>query len=104
MHNADMNENKKKVVREILTVSAQAYIKDAMENSGLQYMVEFQAYRAKLTVKLSARNKLTFYVNYKKMTQDLPKALDNMEILRHTLEQYGSGVTVKLNNGCERWK
>ena len=69
-----------------------------------QYMVEFQAYRAKLTVKLSARNKLTFYVNYKKMTQDLPKALDNMEILRHTLEQYGSGVTVKLNNGCERWK
>ena len=30
MHNADMNENKKKVVREILTVSAQAYINDAM--------------------------------------------------------------------------
>ena len=33
MHNADMNENKKKVVREILTVSAQAYINDAMENN-----------------------------------------------------------------------
>lgn len=94
---------KRKMVTEINAISGEALVKAAMAEAGLSYIYTAQMYRAKIEVKISARNALTFYLSYKKIGEELPKAISAAKSMSEIMETLGSGAFVRKIYSCEPW-
>lgn len=69
----------------ISAISAEALVSTAMKGAGLQYQFIAQQYRAKVAVKLNERNKVVFFLSYKKIHEQLPDVIDSAKQLRGRL-------------------
>ena len=90
-----MKYRSRKMVSEINAASAEALISAAMKEAGLKYAFFPQAYRAKVHVKLSQKNKVVIYLNYKKIREELPKAIESLKVLVSTLDSMGTGTSIQ---------
>jgi len=93
----------RRMVTEIKQLSAQAKIKEAMEGTGLKYIVIPQTYRAKVAVKIGDRNKVIFYVTYKNMDEDIQRNISATQSLITLLTTMGKGVSIQKLMPYENW-
>ena len=93
----------RKMVTEIKQLSARAKIKEAMEGTGLKYIVIPQTYRAKVAVKIGDRNKVIFYVTYKNMDEDIQRNISATQSLNTLLTTMGKGVSIQKLMPYENW-
>lgn len=92
-----MKYRSRKMVSEINAASAEALISAAMKEAGLKYAFFPQTYRAKVHVKLSQKNKVVLYLNYKKIRDELPKAIEALKVIIEAMENLGSGSSIQKN-------
>ena len=92
-----MKYRSRKMVSEINAASAEALISASMKEAGLKYAFFPQAYRAKVHVKLSQKNKVVLYLNYKKIRDELPKAIEALKVIVEAMERLGSGSSIQKN-------
>lgn len=92
-----MKYRSRKMVSEINAASAEALIAAAMKEAGLKYAFFPQTYRAKVNVKISQRNKVVLYLNYKKIRDELPKAIEALKVIVEAMERLGSGSSIQKN-------
>lgn len=94
---------KRKMVTEINAISGEALVKAAMTEAGLTYSYTGQMYRAKIEVKLSSKNALTFYISYKKIGEELPKAVSAAKTIIEALDTFGQGTSIRKIYSMELW-
>lgn len=94
---------KRKMVTEINAISGEALVNAAMTEAGLTYSYTAQMYRAKIEVRLSDKNALTFYLGYKKIGEELPKAISAAKSMIEILETFGPGTSIRKTYGLENW-
>ena len=94
---------KRKMVTEINAVSGEALVNAAMSEVGLTYRYTAQMYRAKIEVKLSDKNALTFYISYKKIGEELPKAVSAAKSLIEILNSFGPNTSIRKTYGFGDW-
>ena len=58
-------------------VTAKVIISNKMKAAGLEFIFTAQQYRAKLEVKISPKSKLTFFVSYKKVFDELDNLIES---------------------------
>ena len=92
-----MKYRSRKMVSEINAASAEALISAAMKEAGLKYAFFPQTYRAKVHVKINQRNKVVLYLNYKKIRDELPKAIEAIKVIIEAMEKLGSGSSIQKN-------
>ena len=85
----------RKMVTEINALTAEALIDAAMKEAGLKHLFEPQTYRAKVRVKITDKSKIIIYLNYKKIHEQLPKAIESLKVLVSTLESMNYGTTIQ---------
>ena len=90
-----MKYRSRRMVAEINALSAEALIDAAMKEAGLKHLFEAQTYRAKVRVKITDKNKIIIYLNYKKIHEQLPKAIESLKVLVSTLESMNYGTTIQ---------
>ena len=90
-----MKYRSRKMVSEINAASAEALISASMKEAGLKYAFFPQTYRAKVHVKLSQKNKVVIYLNYKKIREELPKAIEALKVIVEGMERLGSGSSIQ---------
>ncbi len=83
------------MVAEINALSAEALIDAAMKEAWLKHLFEAQTYRAKVRVKITDKSKIIIYLNYKKIHEQLPKAIESLKVLVSTLESMNYGTTIQ---------
>ena len=94
---------KRKMVTEINAISGEVLVDAAMAEAGLRYNYTAQMYRAKIEVRISAKNVLTFYLSYKNIGEELPKAISATKSLIETLNTLGSGTVIRKFYSSEYW-
>lgn len=92
-----------RMVREINQVTADALIRKAMNEAGLRYLFIPQAYRAKIAVKLNDKSKVIFYISYKKLNDELPKAIENIKSIIDHMNLLGNGASIQKIMRFEVW-
>lgn len=90
-----MKYKSRKMVTEINAVSSEALISAAMKEAGLKYDFTAQTYRAKVSVKINEKHKIIIYLNYKKINDELPKAIESLKTLVATLQTMGNGISIQ---------
>jgi hypothetical protein len=60
-------------------------------------------YRAKIEVKLNDKNALTFYISYKKIGEELPKAVSAAKSLIEILNSFGPNTSIRKTYGFGDW-
>ena len=85
-------------------ISAQALISSAMKEAGLEYQIEAQQYRAKVSVKLNDKSKVTFYISYKKMQEMLATVVNSAKNLKEAVSDLGKGTTLGKVYSWESWE
>ena len=94
---------KRKMVTEINAVSGEALVDAAMTEADLTYRYTAQMYRAKIEVKLNDKNALTFYISYKKIGEELPKAVSAAKSLIEILNSFGPNTSIRKTYGFGDW-
>lgn len=93
----------RKMTKEIRAAAAKGAITSAMEEAGLTYQVEYQTYRAKVSVLVSEKSKITFYINYKKMTEEIPQAISAAGEIIRQVSLLGKGASLSKAFRYESW-
>ena len=101
--NAIHRYRKRKMVTELNAISGEALVNPGMTEAGLTYSYTAQMYRAKIEVRLSDKNALTFYLGYKKIGEELPKAISAAKSMIEILETFGPGTSIRKTYGLENW-
>ena len=92
----------RKMTREIKITSARVLIREAMQEAGLKYHFEGQAYRAKVTVQLNKTRAIIVYILYSKINEILPKTVEALKIIKQNIEFLGENTTfVKVYSNFE---
>lgn len=84
----------KKMMKEIKAASAKALVKEAMEQAGLDYKFEGQAYRAKISVLLAPGRALTVYIAYSKINEQLAGVVESLKVIVGELEKLGKNFSI----------
>jgi hypothetical protein len=90
-----MKYKSRRMVAEINAVSAEALVAGAMKDAGLKFLFIPQMYRAKVCVKINEKSKVVIYLNYKKINEELPKAVEALKILVSTIDSLGPGTSIQ---------
>ena len=93
----------KKMVTEIRQLAAKAQIEEAMNGTGLTYLILPQTYRAKVAVKLGQKNKVVFYVSYKRTAEDLERCIGSAKALVELIDSLGTGASIQKLMPYENW-
>lgn len=93
----------KKMVTEIRQLAAKAQIEEAMNGTGLTYFILPQTYRAKVAVKLGQKNKVVFYVSYKRTAEDLERCIGSAKALVELIDSLGTGASIQKLMPYENW-
>ena len=93
----------KKMVTEIRQLAAKAQIEEAMNSTGLTYLILPQTYRAKVAVKLGKKNKVIFYVSYKRTAEDLERCIGSAKALVELVDSLGTGASIQKLMPYENW-
>jgi tRNA U34 5-methylaminomethyl-2-thiouridine-forming methyltransferase MnmC len=93
----------KKMVTEIRQLAAKAQIEEAMNGTGLTYLILPQTYRAKVAVKLGQKNKVIFYVSYKRTAEDLERCVGSAKALVELVDSLGTGASIQKLMPYENW-
>ena len=93
----------KKMVTEIRQLAAKAQIEEAMNGTGLTYLILPQTYRAKVAVKLGQKNKVIFYVSYKRTAEDLERCIESAKALVELIDSLGTGASIQKLMPYENW-
>ena len=93
----------KKMVTEIRQLAAKAQIEEAMNGTGLTYLILPQTYRAKVAVKLGQKNKVVFYVSYKRTAEDLERCIGSAKALVELIDSLGKGAPIQKLMPYENW-
>lgn len=93
----------KKMVTEIRQLAAKAQIEEAMNGTGLTYLILPQTYRAKVAVKLGQKNKVVFYVSYKRTAEDLERCIGSAKALVELVDSLGTGASIQKLMPYENW-
>jgi tRNA U34 5-methylaminomethyl-2-thiouridine-forming methyltransferase MnmC len=93
----------KKMVTEIRQLAAKAQIEEAMNGTGLTYLILPQTYRAKVAVKLGQKNKVVFYVSYKRTAEDLERCIGSAKALVELIDSLGTGSSIQKLMPYENW-
>lgn len=93
----------KKMVTEIRQLAAKAQIEEAMNRTGLTYLILPQTYRAKVAVKLGQKNKVVFYVSYKRTAEDLERCIGSAKALVELVDSLGTGASIQKLMPYENW-
>ena len=99
-----MKYKSRRMVTEINAVSAEALISAAMKEAGLKYEFFPQTYRAKVHVKISERNKVVIYLNYKKIGELLPKTMEALKAIESAMEQLGTSSSIQRTAWYDNFK
>jgi hypothetical protein len=79
----------------INAVTAKALISIAMKDAGLEYIYTAQQFRAKIEVKISSKSKLTFFVGYKKLQDELSSLVESAKAIKENMVKLGGNATIK---------
>lgn len=91
-----IKENKAKEMQmNINAVTAKALISIEMKKAGLEYIFTAQQFRAKIEVKISSKSKLTFFVSYKKLQDELSSLVESARIIKENMTKLGGNATIK---------
>lgn len=93
----------KLMVTEIRQLAAKAQIEEAMKDAGLTYIIIPQMYRAKVAVKLGQRNKVVFYISYKRTSEDLERCIPAAKSLSDLVNVLGTGTSIQKLMAYENW-
>lgn len=93
----------RKMTKEIRSAAAKGAITTAMEEAGLTYQVEYQTYRAKVAVLVNEKSKVIFYINYKKMTEEIPLAISAAKEVIRQVNLLGKGASLSKAFNYETW-
>ena len=93
----------KKMVTEIRQLADKAQIEEAMNGTGLTYLILPQTYRAKVAVKLGQKNKVVFYVSYKRTAEDLERCIGSAKALVELIDSLGTGASIQKLMPYENW-
>ena len=93
----------KEMVTEIRQLAAKAQIEEAMNGTGLTYLILPQTYRAKVAVKLGQKNKVVFYVSYKRTAEDLERCIGSAKALVELIDSLGTGASIQKLMPYENW-
>ena len=85
---------KRKMTKDIKATAAQAVIKEAMEEAGLKFNFQGQAYRAKLFCPICKNRSLIFYITYSKLYEQLPEVIKSLKLIKEGMKGLGENVTV----------
>lgn len=85
----------KEMQMNINAVTAKALISIEMKKAGLEYIFTAQQFRAKLEVKISPKSKLTFFVSYKKLQDELSSLVESARIIKENMTKLGGNATIK---------
>lgn len=91
------------MVKEIRQVAAKAQIEEAMDGTGLKYLIIPQTYRAKVAVRLGQRNKVIFYISYKRTAEDLERCISSVQALVKLIDSLGTGASIQKMMPYENW-
>lgn len=92
-----------RIAVEINQLTAKVRISESMDEAGLKYIIIPQTHRAKVAVKISSNNKLIFYLNYKKMNEELPRVVEAAKSMIILMESFGSSASVQKMMPYENW-
>ena len=91
-----IKENKAKEMQmNINAVTAKALISIEMKKAGLEYIFTAQQFRAKIEVKISSKSKLTFFVGYKKLQDELSSLVESAKVIKENMVKLGGNATIK---------
>ena len=79
----------------INAVTAKALISIAMKDAGMEYIYTAQQFRAKIEVKISSKSKLTFFVGYKKLQDELSSLVESAKVIKENMVKLGGNATIK---------
>ena len=85
----------KQMQMNINAVTAKVLISNKMKAAGLEFIFTAQQYRAKVEVKISAKSKLTFFVSYKKLQEELSSLIESAKSIKENMEKLGGNATIK---------
>ena len=85
----------KQMQMNINAVTAKAIISNKMKAAGLEFIFTAQQYRAKLEVKISAKSKLTFFVSYKKVFDELDNLIVSAKSIKENMDKLGGNASIK---------
>lgn len=94
---------KRKLIKDINAMSAQAVISEAMGKAGLKFHLTAQAYRAKIEVKVSEKCKALFYIKYKLINEEIGHVVATATSLRALIASMGEGGSIYEIRKWERW-
>ena len=66
-----------------------------MKAAGLEFIFTAQQFRAKVEVKISPKSKLTFFVSYKKLQEELSSLIESAKSIKENMEKLGGNATIK---------
>ena len=69
----------------------------------MTYQVEYQTYRAKVAVLVNEKSKVIFYINYKKMTEEIPLAISAAKEIIRQVNLLGKGASLSKAFNYETW-
>ena len=75
-----------------------------MKEAGLKYVFYPQTYRAKVFVKINDKHKVVIYLNYKKIGNELPKAMEGIKELIAALEKLGPNAGIQKTMWFDNFK
>lgn len=88
----------------INAVTTKALVKSKMTEAGLEFHFIEQRYRAKIEVRVSDISKLTFYLNYKKAMELLPRVIESAKAIRDSIAILGKTAMIGRISGWEHWE
>ena len=99
-----MKYRSRRMVTEINAVSSEALVSEAMKEAGLKYEFFSQTYRAKVHVKISEKNKVVVYLNYKRIGEELPKAIEALKAIASAMVQLGTSSSIQKTAWYDNFK
>lgn len=88
---------KRLIIKDINTTSANAILQDSLEANGFKAKVEVQSHRAKVALKLPNKYKITFFVRYKDLFNDgeMERIIAGLKALQKELDELTFPVSVR---------
>ena len=75
-----------------------------MKDAGLEYIYTAQQFRAKIVVKISSKSKLTFFVGYKKLQDELSSLVESAKVIKENMEKLGGNATIKKIHSTDNFE
>ena len=91
------------MVKNINSAAAEALVRKAMRDAGLEYQYLGQQYRAKVAVKITPSSKLVFHLSYKNISELLPEAVESAKQMKELASRLGKGTAIYKIHQWETW-